>query len=406
MRFTAVVFLASLAAAGAANAQTPVCGQTYTVARGDTLQKIVDVVYGPDKKYRILHEANRDVVGWDPSQLEVGMILRIPCLDEAGEPLPFPDLPAAAAPFETTDPTPASEESAAAPIQPAPETATPEAPEDAPVAEPPEEAAEETAEPAAPESPPLDRPLRIVAATGWAPFLDEGLEGGGMLAEILTAALSRTMEPNDFRIDFINDRTAHIRPLLADRAYDLSIAWFHPNCDETEKLSEESAMRCETLAWSDPLFEQVVGFYMRAEEKTPQSHADLIGRRICRAQGFSTHMLDAAGIGPAAARLVRPAKTETCFAMLLNGEIDVVIAETPVAGRALAKFSAYGDVRELPHLASAETLHAVAAADNPLKDAQLARVNEGLRLIRGDGAWSDIVQRALIAHARATASAR
>lgn len=425
MRFFAVVFFTMLAAvAGAASAQAPVCGQLYTVVRGDTLQKIVDAVYGPDKKYRILHRANLDTVGRDPGQLEVGTVLRIPCLDQNDEPLPFPADLVPARPTEIGgDPTAAVEPEvdATAPLTPAPETLPEDAPESpAPIVE--ESSPEQTAAPeveAAPETgptPPADaptpapaeltRPLRILAASGWAPFLDEGLEKGGMLAEILSAALSRVLKPEDFRIDFINDRTAHLRPLLADHVYDLSIAWFRPDCEAPETLSDENAALCDDLAWSDPLFEQVVGFYMRADDRTPKTHADLVGRRICRAEGFSTHMLDAAGVGPAAARLVRPARTETCFAMLLNGEIDVVIAETPVAGRALAKFSAFGEVRELPHLASAETLHAVTAADNPLKDAQLARVNEGLRLIRKDGTWSDIVQRALIAHARATASAR
>ena len=63
-----------------AQAQSLACGGDYTVARGDTLQKISRLAYGPDASYNALYKANRSVVGANPSLIEVGMVLTMPCI--------------------------------------------------------------------------------------------------------------------------------------------------------------------------------------------------------------------------------------------------------------------------------------------------------------------------------------
>jgi len=57
---------------------TGVDGGTYTVAAGDVLGTISKRVYGSASKWRKIYDANRDVIGADPNQLKVGMVLRIP----------------------------------------------------------------------------------------------------------------------------------------------------------------------------------------------------------------------------------------------------------------------------------------------------------------------------------------
>ncbi len=51
---------------------------TYRVQDGDSLSSIADKYYGDETKWRIIYEANRDVIGNDPGALELGARLRIP----------------------------------------------------------------------------------------------------------------------------------------------------------------------------------------------------------------------------------------------------------------------------------------------------------------------------------------
>ncbi|MUG91318.1 LysM peptidoglycan-binding domain-containing protein [Scytonema sp. UIC 10036] len=61
--------------------------QTYTVQSGDTLFLIAQKVYGDGNRWREIYEANRGVIGGNPEQIQVGMVLVIPGL---GQPNPNP----------------------------------------------------------------------------------------------------------------------------------------------------------------------------------------------------------------------------------------------------------------------------------------------------------------------------
>jgi nucleoid-associated protein YgaU len=52
--------------------------KTYTVKEGDTLSAIAKEFYGEAADYRIIYEANKDVIGDDPNRIQVGMELKIP----------------------------------------------------------------------------------------------------------------------------------------------------------------------------------------------------------------------------------------------------------------------------------------------------------------------------------------
>lgn len=61
--------------------------QTYTVQPGDTLFLIAQKVYGDGDRWREIYEANRGVIGSNPEQIQVGMVLVIP---GQGQPNPNP----------------------------------------------------------------------------------------------------------------------------------------------------------------------------------------------------------------------------------------------------------------------------------------------------------------------------
>lgn len=50
---------------------------TYTVAKGDTLSKIARDIYGKASLWRMIYDANRDVIS-NPDIIQIGWVLKIP----------------------------------------------------------------------------------------------------------------------------------------------------------------------------------------------------------------------------------------------------------------------------------------------------------------------------------------
>jgi nucleoid-associated protein YgaU len=58
---------------------------TYVVQAGDTLSSIAKAYYGSAEQWRVIHDANRAVIGASPDALEVGWKLRIPPAPKAAQ---------------------------------------------------------------------------------------------------------------------------------------------------------------------------------------------------------------------------------------------------------------------------------------------------------------------------------
>lgn len=397
MRLTALIGAFGLTAmfGAGAEAQSLACGGEYTIKRGDTLQKVTRLAYGEGLSWNFLYNANKRVVGSNPSLVEVGMKLSIPCRD--GQ-TPGATAQAPAADSSTESSSAASSSTAAAAATPAVATATTEA-----AAPRVTNASLGLNVPGVPT--PGSSTLRFVTGSDWAPFQDPSLQNGGMITEIVDQAMLTQGDAESHKIDFINDYSSHLQTLIADIAYDFAFAWFRPNCDKIEKLGPESQFRCNSLDWSDPLFEQIIGYYMRSNEANiPATHADLKGRTICRPKGFALFMLEEIDLVEPAVTMKHPINTKDCFEMLTSGEADVVVLATMVADGAIIRAGMADEIAEQPQLSTVATMHAVTSVNNPRGAEQLERVNNGLRQLREDGTWFQIVQRHLTAHAQATAT--
>lgn len=79
LRCAALTAVLLLAGGGTALAEG--CPTRHTVSPGDTLSRIAQRYYGDRLRFRELYAANRGVIGADPSIIEIGTVLAIPCLD-------------------------------------------------------------------------------------------------------------------------------------------------------------------------------------------------------------------------------------------------------------------------------------------------------------------------------------
>ena len=343
----AASLIASQAAAQNRNIQ---CGATYSVQSGDTLSRIARATYKSERDFQIIYLANRDVIGSNPGLIEIGMELEIPCIGGTLEASTADGSAITIA--KTTEQLPA----------------------------------------------PVSDRIRIVAGTDWAPFVHEDYDQGGMITEVTNVALAAADGSPDYKIDFINDWGAHLQPLISDHAYDFSIAWFRPNCQHIEKLGEESQFRCNNLAFSDALFEQIFGYYNRESEAPLLTYASLLGKTVCRPAGYALFMMEEHDLIEPRIKLERPVSVAECFEGLVNGEFDVVAIASDVGQGAINELRAQGAVRYNENLSQVMTMHAVISNTHPRLEEYLDTFNSGVKKIKENGEWFSIVRRHLTAH--------
>ena len=386
MRLTALIGAFGLTAmfGAGAEAQSLACGGEYTIKRGDTLQKVTRMAYGEGLSWSFLYNANKRVVGPNPSLIEVGMVLKVPC--RKGQ-------------------TPGATAQSTAPAASAASTSTATSTSTSASAQATESSSSSTQSSVQVAARPPSAKIRFVTASDFAPFTDENLPQGGMITEILDVAMKQVRSEDQYKIDFVNDWGAQFSPLISDRHYEFTFPWYRPNCDVIEKLGENSQFRCRNLAWSDPIFEQIISYYIRADETEPPTvHSDLFGKTFCRPVGWATFMMEELDLSPPRIKMINPVNAADCFEALLDGSADVVVMASITADDTIRKMGAVEQLTEVPTLASIVKLHAVTSIDNPQKEELLEVLNSGIKDVRESGKWFEIVQRHLAAHAQRLAS--
>lgn len=332
---------------------------TYTVKVGDNLRYIARSAYGDGDMYRVIYDANVAVIGAKADIIEVGSTLQIPCAPDATATETAAATPAAAPDVETVTPVAAT-----------PDTATPTEPM---------------------------KPISFVTGNGYAPFADETLPGGGMMTQLVEMAVFRADPAITYNMTFINDWEAHLDALLPSGAYDLSFPWIRPDCEGDSMLSPGDQTRCNDFVFSGPFYEIVDGFFALRDSGlgSVTKYSDFAGKRICRPQGFTTGVLDDAGLTAEVVTLTRPIEATDCFTALANGEVDLVSIDAEVGDAALAKLGLTAKVEQNPHLMTLLSLHVIAHKSNKRAVAMIGQLDAGLIEMYKSGEWYDIVSTAL-----------
>lgn len=334
----------------------------YSVKAGDTLSEIATAA-GVKGGYQVLYSANRDQLS-SPNMIEIGMRLAIPCDDGT-------------LPGTTTAKAEPAIEAVTETVAAAPAAAT-------------------TAEPVATDLP----EARFLTAGSYAPFTDEALPEGGLFTELVKLAMARGDADQTYKVSFVNDWGAHLTELLPSGAYDMGFPWYLPDCSKVDLLSAATQLRCTDYDASEPFFEAEVGYYTKAGSDLANvtTHDELKGKRLCRPDGWFTFDLEALGlVEPAVSMLVAPTQVD-CWRALEAGEVDVVTFDALPAEDDIMSMKISDNVKELVPLTSVQTIHVFAPKNNPDGQAYLAILNEGLKSMRDDGTWFQIVSTRLREH--------
>lgn len=331
--------------AGAAAAQG--CGGDYTVKRGDSLSGIADSQYKDAGKWTAIHSANLDKIGENANSIRVGMKLRLRCIDGLPTGLAgATDVAAAPAP---------------APLVVAPGNAA------------------------------TRRKINILTGGDFWPFTDKAMPNGGILADVVQAAMEAADPTQGFAIHWVDDWAAHHEPLLSNALLDIGFPWFKPDC-----AADPETYRCANLIFSESMFEVLMLLFVSKDRPFAfNSDADMQGRVICRPSGYSTYIFDQQGrnwLRDGVITLEVGASPGECLRLLDEGKVE---------GAVLNEFLGRGKIAELGlsdrvvvaqgQPISIDGNHMVAHKSHPEGPALLAVFEEGLARIKEDGTYREII---------------
>ncbi|WP_120499708.1 transporter substrate-binding domain-containing protein [Roseovarius sp. EL26] len=343
----------AMMAAGAASAQEA-CSN-YTVADGDTLATISITAYGTSN-YQPIFNANRNTID-NPGQLAPGLVLALPCEDGS------------LANGQTAQELIAEQEDRAA-----------------------KNRVSNVYEP----------PIKLVTGGNWAPFTTEDLNGGGFIVRLATTALNRGGNQRDYSVSFVDDWGSHLETLLPLGAFDISMAWYIPDCsNKSYEWSENTALRCNTLDGSVSVYDAVIGFYTLpdSEYATASSFKDFQGATICRMDSWFTHDLEEQGLVAPAIEMIRPVTGPECMDAVLNGTADIASFEVQKAADVFSEMGlTQQDIVENPFVNTFSSLRFVTHKSNPYGRQYIAMLNRGLNEMRESGEWYAVISDSLKEH--------
>ncbi|WP_366129684.1 transporter substrate-binding domain-containing protein [uncultured Roseovarius sp.] len=309
------------------------CDVTYRVQPGDTLTSVAAAHYDDADQWTLIYYANQAVLAGQVQTLVAGRDLFIPCPEEN----PVPD----ATPLLQTG-----------------------------------------------------AELTLLTAGANAPFSDRDWPGGGLVTELINAALELSPAPVPYEIVWEPERAQHLAPLLGEKRYDMGFPWVKPDCATTA----EDAL-CTGFHFSDPLMDLPVMLFQRADgDLVYDEDADLLGKRLCRPAGKFTHDLDRSGrrwLEQGQVDLSQPDTSEECFAALMAGQVDAVSLDVFEGAAKIVAMGLRGRVVPVEKPLSREALYAVISKTHWRGTTHLYRLNAGLAKLRESGRYGEILQRHL-----------
>jgi polar amino acid transport system substrate-binding protein len=175
----------------------------------------------------------------------------------------------------------------------------------------------------------LVRRVDFLTADGFAAYTGRSLEGGGMLTQLINTAMGHIKDEANGRFDYdvsrVNDWSAHLRPLLLTRSFDVGFPWARPNCDAVD-LDEASRFRCQRFFFSEPLYEEITRlFVLNSSRIRSLRNEEVAGATLCRAVGQPIHELDEQGrkwVKDGRVLVMQPPTVDECFRLLQSGTVE------------------------------------------------------------------------------------
>ncbi len=234
--------------------------------------------------------------------------------------------------------------------------------------------------------------IKLLTSAHYAPFADQATPNQGLMIELVEAALDAAPSQRDFSITWEDNWSQHLDPLLSQHRFDMGFPWPRPNCD-----AQPTGTMCQEFIFSEPLISLPINLFVKAEdEQRYQTNTDIVGKSVCRPQGFSTFDLDGSKRGwirNNKIALVTGVDFADCFNKLHTGNVDAVFANLVVGAKSILNLGLRYKVIALEQPVSEQELYVIVSKQHPQAATYISQFNTGLKTLRDNGNYEELVSR-------------
>lgn len=219
--------------------------------------------------------------------------------------------------------------------------------------------------------------LRLVSGDDYAPFSGQGLPGGGLLTQVVQAALAES--GMSAHIDWLPWNRGYLKTRLGD--YDATFPYV------------PTAERQADFLYSAPLFVAEQRLFSRAENAIEL--ADLprrTGWRLCCPLGWQPPQALRTLIERGVVRRHAPQGLDECARLLLLGRDDLFIADARLGESALrASGASRAAFHRSQQVIGEETLHLIVPRQHPRAEALIEDFDRGLAALKARGEYHRLI---------------
>lgn len=223
--------------------------------------------------------------------------------------------------------------------------------------------------------------LRLVTGDGYAPFTGQALPGGGILSQVVQAALRQR------QVDSELDWRPWNRGLLMtlNGAYDATFPYVR------------SAELEKDYHYSEPLLVVRQHIFSRSDEVYEVDDLPaLAGKKLCYPLGWQLPVAIQVMVEQGLLTRHAPIGLNECARLLLLGRDDFFIANGPIGEVALSLTEQpFAQFRRSQSAFAQTTLHVIVPRRHPHAHRVLQRFNEGLALLRDGSEYQRLMERYL-----------
>lgn len=224
----------------------------------------------------------------------------------------------------------------------------------------------------------LAEPLRLVTGDDYAPFTGKSLPAGGMLTQVVQAALDARGVSGT--LDWQPWKRGYMKTLRGD--YDATFPYIR------------SPHREEVFLYSEPLFIAEQHIFSRAGEVIEVDDVpSMKGRRLCYPLGWQPPQIIQQLLDDGQLSRHSPAGLNECARLLLLGRDDFFISDRRLGETALQLTGVpVVQFRRSGSAISRSPLHLIVPRSNPRAAEIIEQFNQGLALLKANGDYQRLLE--------------
>lgn len=224
----------------------------------------------------------------------------------------------------------------------------------------------------------LAEPLRLVTGDDYAPFTGKALPAGGMLTQVVRAALEAGGVSST--LDWQPWNRGYLKTLRGD--YDATFPYVRSAQRELEYL------------YSEPLFTPQQHIFSRAGEVIEVTDiASMLGKRLCFPLGWQPPVVLQQLLDQGQLTRHSPLGLKECAQLLLLARDDFFISDRRLGEAALQSTGAPASAfRRSSDTLSSSALHLIVPRQHPRAAALIAQFNQGLAALQASGEYQRLIE--------------